>query len=261
MQQHIHRQLSELMGGLLPSYVVPAHESHVLDIGWGMGESVHELALKYPSAHITGVDMDVSTVEHAQSLVRGLDNATIFVQDFHHLDDTTFTPASFGLIHMHFLAVEISLQQFPSLLSSLARISRPGGLLVWTEAELPITTSLACQNLCALILQALQASGHALSQGNSLGLTAQMSGMLDDAGYRCTYSKAYAIDISAKSKGNDAFSTQMNISRPQIRTFLLELGLTTVTEFEDLYVAIQREIQEEQFCGLLYVRTVVASRL
>ena len=261
MQQHIYRQLSELMGGLLPSYVVPAHGSHMLDIGWGMGESVHELALKYPSEHITGIDMDISTVEQAQSLVRGLDNAAIIVQDFHHLDDTVLTPASFGLIHLHFLAGEISLQHFPPFLLSLARISLPGGLLVWTEAELPITTSLACQHLCALILHALQASGYALSQGNSLGLTAQMSGMLDDAGYRCTHSKAYAIDISAKSKGNHAFITQLSSSRSQIRAFLLKLGLMTINEFEDLYVEMQQEIHEEQFCGLLYVRKVVASRI
>ena len=56
MQQHIYKQLSELMGGLMPPYVIPAHGGHVLDIGWGMGESVHELALKYPSEHITGID-------------------------------------------------------------------------------------------------------------------------------------------------------------------------------------------------------------
>lgn len=190
-----------------------------------------------------------------------MDNVTIFVQDFHHLDETVLTFSSFGLIHLHFLAGEITLQQFPPLLLSLTRICLSGGLLVWTEAELPITTSLACQHLCALILQALQASGHALSQGNSLGLTAQMSGLLGEADYRCTQSKAYAIDISARSKGNAAFMTQLNISRSQIRAFLLDSGLTTITEFEDLYVEMLREIQEEQFCGLLYVRTVVASRL
>jgi ubiquinone/menaquinone biosynthesis C-methylase UbiE len=259
MQQHMYRQLSELMGDLLPPYVVPAHGSHVLDIGWGVGESVYELAVTHPSEHITGIDMDVSTVAQAQSLVRGLDNVAIFVQDFLHIDDTVLTPASFGLIHLHFLAGKISLPQFPSFLLSLARVSIPGGLLVWTEGELPITTSLACQYLCTLILQALQKSENALSQGNSLGLTAQMSGMLDDAGYRCTHSKAFAIDISARSQGNDAFITQLNISRSEIRAFLLELGLTTFTEFEDLYAELQQEILEEQFCGLLYVRTVVAS--
>ncbi len=261
MQHHIYRQLSELTGGILPSYIVPKHGRHILDIGWGMGESVHELAIKYPSEHITGIDKDASTVEQAQSLVFGMNNVVIFVQDFHHLDETVLTSSSFGLIHLHFLAFEISLQQFPPLLSSLARVSHSGGLLVWTEAELPITTSLSCQHLCALILQALQESGHALSQGKSLGLTAQMSVMLDHAGYRCTHSKVYAIDISAKSRGNVVFSAQVNITRQQIRTFLLESGLTTITEFEDLYVEMLREIQEEQFCGLLYVRTVVASRI
>lgn len=261
MQYQIYRQLSELVGGMLPPFVVPARGSHVLDIGWCMGESVHELALKYPSSHITGIDMDESTVEQAQSLVRGLSNVAIFVQDFHHFEDAVLIPATFELIHLHFLAGKISLQQFPPLLLSFSRISRPGGLLVWTESELPITTSLACQHLCALILHALQASGYAFSQGNSLGLTARMSGLLGDANYRCNHSKAYAIDISTRSKGNKAFLAQLSISRLQIRAFLLELGLTTVTEFEDLYMEMQQEVQEEQFCGLLYMRRVVASRL
>src|SRR6266568_5532781 len=260
-QKDATQQLSELMGGMLPPFIVPAHGSHVLDIGWGMGESIYEMALKYSSSHITGIDLDESTVKEAQSLVRGLSNVVVFVHDIHHFEDKVLLPDSFGLIHLHFLAGEIILQQFPPFLQSLARICHPDGLLVWTEAELPITTSLACQHLCSLVLQGLQARGHVFSQGNSVGLTARMGILLSDAGYKCTQSKAHAIDISARSKGNDAFVTQLNISRQQIRTFLLEVGVTTVTEFEDLYLEMQQEIQEEQFCGLLYVRTVVAKRL
>jgi ubiquinone/menaquinone biosynthesis C-methylase UbiE len=261
MQQHIYRQLNELMGGLFPTSIMPSHGSYVLDIGWAMGESVNELALKYPSAHITGIDMNVSIVEQAQSHVRGLANATIFVQDFYHLDDTVLTPVSFGFIHLHFLAGEITLQQFSPLLHSLARICQPGGVFVWTEAELPITTSLACQHLCSLVLQGLQARGNVFSKGNSLGLTARIGSMLSDAGCKGIQTKAYAIDISAKTKGNDVFMTLLNASRQQIYTFLLEAGITTFTEFEDLYLELQEEIKEEQFCGLLYVRTVVAKRL
>jgi hypothetical protein len=259
MQQQLYRQLSELMGGMLPPFVVPAQGSQVLDIGWGMGESVYELALKYPSSHITGIHMDEYAANQAQLVVRGLSNVTIFVHDFHHFEANLLAPASFGLIHLHFLAGEITLQQFPPFLLSLSRLARHSGLLVWTEAELPITTSLACQHLCMLILKALQATGHAFSQGNSLGLTTRMGSMLDDARYTCTHSKAYAIDISARSKGNDAFVTQLSNSRSQIRMFLLEVGITTATEFEDLYLEMQKEIQEEHFCGLLYIRTVVAT--
>ena len=249
------------MGGMLPSFVVPAQGSHVLDIGWGMSESVYELALKYPTLHITGIDKDESVVEQAQSLVRGLNNVAVFVHVMHHFEDHVLTPALFHLLHLHFLAGTITLQQFPPFLQSLARTCQPGGLLVWTEAELPITTSLACQHLCSLVLRGMQARGHVFSQGNSLGLTARMGSMLSDAGYKCTQSKAYAIDISARSKGHDAFVTQLSIARQQIRTFLLEVEITTITEFEDLYLEMQQEIQEEQFCGLLYVRTVVAMRI
>jgi len=259
--QQLYRQLSELMGGMLPPFVIPAHGSQVLDIGWGMGESVYETALQYPLAHIIGIDTDELTVKQAQSLVSGLSNVKVFVHDIHHFEENALSTATFSLIHLHFLVGEITLQEFPLLLQSLAQICNPGGLLIWTEAELPITTSLACQHLCSLILQGLQIRGHVLSQGNSLGLTAQMGSMLSDAGYKCTQSRAYAIDISARSKGNDAFVTQLNISRPQIRTFLMEVGITTATKFEDLYLEMQQEIQEEQFCGLLYLRTVVAMKL
>ena len=259
--QQLYRQLSELMGGMLPPFVAPANNIHVLDIGWCMGESVYEMALQYPSTHITGIDRDVSTVKQAQSLVRGLNNVTVFVHDMRHFEDTVLLPASFSLIHLHFLVGEVTLQEFPLLLQSFARISHIGGLLIWTEAELPITTSLTCQHLCSLILQGLQTRGYVFSQGNSLGLTAQMGSMLSDAGYKCTQSKAYAIDISARSIGNDAFVTQLNISRQQIRTFLLDVGKTTTTEFENLYLEMQQEIQEEKFCGLLYIRRVVAMRL
>ena len=230
--KQLYSQLSELMGGILPSMIVPVQGSRVLDIGWGMGESVYELALKYPTLHITGIDRDESVVEQAQSLVRGLNNVSVFAHDFRHFEDHVLSPAPFNLLHLHFLAGVITLQQFPPFLQSLARTCHPGGLLVWTEAELPITTSLACQHLCSLVLRGLQARGHVFSQGNSLGLTARMGSMLSDAGYKCTQSKAYAIDISARSNGNDAFVTQLSIARQQIRTFLLEVEITTVTEFE-----------------------------
>ncbi len=258
MQYDIYRQLSELMGGTLPSFVIPTRGIQVLDIGWEMEESVHELALKYPNSHFTGIAMDESTAIHAQSLVDGLSNVSVSLQKIPQLDASQLAPSSYELIHLHFLAAELTLQAITLLLLSIANFSRPGGFIVWTEAELPITTSFAFQRLRSLLLHALQARGYAQSQGNSLGLTARMGSMLYEAGYTYTHSKAFAIDISARSKGNDACISQMSISRQQIRSFLLESELITDSEFEDMYAEIQQDIREERFCGLLYVRTVVA---
>jgi Methyltransferase domain len=260
MQQHVYRQLSELTGGTLPSFVIPTSGAQVLDIGWEMGESVYELVLKYPALHFTGIAKDESAVIDARSLVSGISNVFVHMQNITQINGSVIASASYELIHLHFLAAEITFQEIPQLLLSLARLSRPGGYIVWAEAELPITTSMAFQRLCSLLLQALQARGDAYTQGNSLGLTARMGSMLTDAGYKFIHSKAFAIDISARSKGNDACITQLSISRQQIYTFLLETGCTTGSEFEDLYREIQQEIREELFCGLLYVRTVVAKR-
>jgi len=37
----------------------------------------------------------------------------------------------------------------------------------------------------------------------------------------------------------------------------LEKGTTTSAEFEDVFVVMQQEIQEETFCGMVYLRTLV----
>jgi hypothetical protein len=183
------------------------------------------------------------------------------MHDILHYAEDIFSTASLDLIHLHFLTGVVPLQQFLSCIQSITQICNSGGLLVWTEAELPITTSLACQRLCSLVWQGLQAKGHVLSHGNSMGITARMSIWLHEAGWQITLSKAYAIDISIGSKGNEAFVTQKCMASEQIRTFLLGIGITTAPEFEHIFSDMQQEIQDQQFCGLLYRRTLVGMRL
>ncbi len=256
-----HRQLSELMGGILPPTLEPTWGSRVLVIGWGLGGLIYEMAWRYPSLHITGIDANAHTVKEAQTLVKGLDNVTVFAQDIHRLNDEVFPPASFDLIQLRFLVGNVTPQQFPPLMQSLAHTCRPGGLIVWTEGEWPITTSLSCQRLSMMVQKGLQASGRAFTPGNLLGVTARMSRWLGDAGFCIRQSRAYAIDISAESRGHDAFVLQVRLCSEQLRTFLLEMNVTTATEFEEIYLEMQREIEEDQFCGMLYLRTLVGVRL
>lgn len=252
-----HRYLSELMGGILPPLLEPSWGSRMLAIGWCVGGLAFEMAFRYPSLHITTIDRNAFVAAQTQALVRGLGNITIFAQDIHHLDDLEFASASFDLILLRFLAGNVTREQLPPLMQSLARISRPRALLVWTEAEWPITTSPACQQLCAMVQQALQAAGDAFAPGNSMWVTAHMDRWLSDAGYRIVQSKTYAIDISKGSNGHDAFVSQVWISREQLRAYLLESGTTTAAEFEDVFVVMQQEIHEETFCGIVYLRTLV----
>jgi SAM-dependent methyltransferase len=253
----LHRQLSELMGGVLPYAPDLPWRGRVLDVGCGVGGWVYEMAWRYPSLLITGVDPNTYFVEKAQALVSGLDNVKVFAQNIHHLDEEVFPAGSFDLVHLRFLAREFTPPEFPALIQSLLRICRPGGSLVWTEAELPITTSLACQRLCTWVQNGLQAAGRAFCPGNALGVTAHTGCWLRDAGCRIKQDTAHALDISAGSKGHEAFLRQLLVFAQQVRPFLLEVGVATEAELEEVFLTMQQETQEERFCGILFLRTLV----
>lgn len=164
------------------------------------------------------------------------------------------------MIHLRFLVGEVTIHEFPPLVHSLARLCRPGGFFAWTEAELPITTSPACQQLCALVLSGLQAAGRAFSPGHFLGITAHIAHWLRDAGCHIAQDKAYVIEVSTGTKAHDAFARQASFFAQQVRPFLLQTGATTEREFEKVLAQMQREIQDEGFCGVLYLRWVVGIR-
>ncbi len=197
--------------------------------------------------------LDLSRVHRALDVGCGV-GAWIYEMAWRH-------PGSFDLIHMRFLVGDVTVQAFPSLLRSLAHLCRPGGFFVWTEAEFPLTTSPACQHLFSLVLHALQAAGRAFAPGYSLGITSCMGRWLRDAGYRIAQDQAYAIEVSAGTKGHEMFARQAYVFGNQVQPFLLETKATTATEFEEVFTQMQKEIRDESFCGLCFLRTVVGVKL
>src|SRR5260370_4493865 len=74
---------TKAMGGLLPeqSEQAIARLHHVLDIGYGPGGWVLEMAYAYPDMHATGIDISQGMITCANDLARanGLDNAQFHV--------------------------------------------------------------------------------------------------------------------------------------------------------------------------------------
>lgn len=254
-----HRYLSECMGGILPLDLL--HVKRVLDANCGAGGWVHELAWNHPSLHAIGVDGRPDYVEKAHELVSLLGNAEVMRQDIRHLSDEIVPPASFDLVHARFLVSMLSPQEYLAILTSLVRRCRVGSLFVWDELEFPITNSAACQQLYALIQNGLKATGRAFSPGYALGITPMMRSWIQEAGCKVTLDRVYAIEISSGTKGRDAFAWQMWTLSKQMRSFLLEAGVTTEASYEELCSQVQREILDDSFCGLIYVRTLVGSRI
>lgn len=128
---------------------------------------------------------------------------------------------------------------------------------MWTEAELPITSSPACQRLSMLVLQGLQAAGRAFAPGYSLGITPRMGRWLRDAGFRIAQDRAYALEVSTGTMGHEMFARQVFVFGNQVLPFLLQTKVTTAEEFEKVFGQVQKEIRDKSFCGMCFLRTVV----
>jgi SAM-dependent methyltransferase len=124
----LHWQLSELIGGAVPASLDLSQVRRVLDVGYGVGGWVQEMAGRYPAIEVIGVDRSAYFVEQGQALVSDMRNATLLVKDIFALQDT-FAAGSFDLIHMRFLGGEVTFQCFPALIQSLGMVQNHVTLL------------------------------------------------------------------------------------------------------------------------------------
>ena len=53
------------------------------------------------------------------------------------------------------------------------------------------------------------------------------------------------------------FVRQAYVFGNQVLPFLLQTKVTTASEFEEVFGQMQKEIRDESFCGLCFLRTVV----
>lgn len=257
----LHRRLTELMGSVLLPLPDLSQVHRILDVGCGVGAWAYEMAWRHPDMQIVGIDKSAFFINQAQKRIFGyLPNLTYMVQDMQHLEGEMFAPGTFDLIHMRFMVGDVTVQDFPPLIRSLTQLCRPGGFFAWTEAEFPLTSSPAHARLCSLVARALQMAGRAFTPGNSLGITACMGQWLRYGGYRVVQDRAYGIEVSAGTKGHEMFAGQAYVFGNQVLPFLLETKATTAAEFEEIFTRMQKEVRDESFCGICFLRTVVGAK-
>jgi len=155
----------EEMGALLPGQLLaacdPSHARTVLEIGCGAGAWLRAVARQYPDLQCIGIDQDERLVKVANALAQRdhLAQVAFLVQELNDLSPTLFPQGSFDLVHLSFLGRYILTANYPALAQTCTALCRPGGIVCWTEAELPITTSPAFERLTALVCEALQKAG------------------------------------------------------------------------------------------------------
>ncbi len=256
----LHRALSAWMGGALPPTLDTSRIRRVLDVGCGIGAWVREVAQGNPRMQVFGVDASRFCIEQARELTRELDNVTLLEQDMYRLEEV-FDVSSFDLISVRFMAGTVSVTQFPRLLEVLTRLCRRNGVLILTEAELPLTSSHACDYLSSLVLTAMLRAGLAFTPAFSpqIGLMSRLRYWTRALGYTFLRDDTRYLDVShAVPAHNMLFRQQVALFIQQIRPFLLASQQVSPTELDDLFSHTQEEIAERGFCGACPVQTLVA---
>ncbi len=157
--------LLEEIGELLPVQLLEAcylsRARSILEIGCGGGEWLRTLARQYPDLQCIGIDQDEPLVKAANALAHrdGLSQVAFLAVDLNDMTATLFPETSFDLVHLSFLGRYILTADYPALAQMSAALCRPGGVVCWTEAELPVTTSAAFERLTSLVCEALQRAG------------------------------------------------------------------------------------------------------
>lgn len=283
-QLRLTRLLLEEMGGSLPrEQMIAQHLTTVLDVTCGAGGWALDIAQVSPFLHVTGIDSSEAHMTYAQRLAKegGLINARFLTQDMRTLATGPFEPNTFDLIHVAFIAAELLTTDYPTLMHSLFWLCRPGGMLRWTEMELPLTTSPAFEHLMALVCQTLDAAGQtfvssALLESNAiftawrrergmtvtsparrhLGITPMMGSWLRRAGWRNVTLVPVSIGVSMGTRAHPCFVRQVEIFGQHIAPFLCQHGVIASEELASLLRRVQEEIVQEDFCGLCLLLTV-----
>src|SRR5258706_2854326 len=257
----------EEMGEVLPAQLLAecdlSRARAILEIGCGAGAWLRAVARLYPDLQCIGLDQDERLVKVANALAQRdhLAQVALLAQQLNDLSPTLFPQASFDLVHLSLLGRSILTANYPALAQTGAGLCRPGGIVCWTEAELPITNSPAFERLTSLVCEALQRAGQSFIpekmwewaayfaprsaktgldrstyQRRYLGITAMLGRWLRDAGCgtppatpytyrtmdtRVIHQTAYAIDLSAGQPADQEIVKQATRLAPPAKTVLL----------------------------------------
>ena len=284
-QFDLTRLFVEEMGGSLPrDYFIAQPGATVLDVACGAGAWVLDVAQHAPRVQVTGIDSSEQHVAFAQRRADEgtLVNAHFLTQDIHALETGTgrWTPASFDLVNVAFIAPLLLTTDYAALMHALVRLCRPGGSVRWTEMELPMTNGTAFEHLMALTCHAVHTAEHTFTppslqacdaifaawrrekelhipavQRRHLGITPMMGGWLRQMGCRMETIPT-AIEVSSGTPAHPFFVQQVEVFGQQITPFLCAQGVIAAHGLAHLLNQVAQEIRRDDFCGLCFLLTV-----
>jgi len=252
------RVLNEALHGPLPPGLDLPAEAHVLHVACGPGTWLYLLSLTYPSLRLTGIEKSPYYVQCARHYLAGLDTVTLQVHDLATECDVLPT-GKFDLVHLRFLAAELPLEVLSEAVAELVISCQHGACVYWTECLFPSTNSAACEQLGSCLQQGLQRQPRGCVLGGSnASVRAYMAYALHRAGCRVVQDQQHVLDISAGMPAHHAFVQQARVLIEQLRPLVVEAGVLGGQVYDALAMQALEQMREAQFCGVLFLHSMLA---
>jgi len=242
------QMITTSMGGVLPEQSGPSSFKRVLDIGCGTGGWLIETAKTYPGmTQLFGIDISGKMLDYArtQAQANQMGNRVEFVV-MDALRMLEFPNNFFDLVNMRFAQGWIRKWDWPKLLQEALRVSKPGGIIRFTEVEVGTeSTSAALDRLNQLLLQALYSAGHYFAL-ESTGLTAHLAGLMHQHGVRHVQTRAYTFQYRGGTPEGQLCAEDTKFAYRTVLPFLKK-WTQVHDDYEDIYQQALVDMQTPDF--------------
>jgi ubiquinone/menaquinone biosynthesis C-methylase UbiE len=260
-QIHQERYLTNVMGGPLSGITDPASLHTILDLGCGPGGWALDVAFEQPHTRVTGVDISntMITYANARASAQNLTNVSFCRKDI--TGPLDLSDASFDLVNARLLMGVLRREAWPAFLAEGYRLLRPGGVIRLTEMVDVVTTSPAFEKQWELFYRFLYLSGYSFSvTGTSIGIATVLPRLLGIAGFTQVRHLTHVQDFSMGSESwMDGYRNQ-EVLNVTMMPLLVQVGLISQEELDTLNQHVLIERNAEDFCGMGYFHTVLATK-
>src|SRR5579884_550570 len=249
---HQDRVVTQGMGGLVAGLPELPDTAQVLDLCCGPGGWVLDVAFGHPEMEVAGIDISEMMIAYANARARTqqLSNASFGVMNI--LEPLDFSDNSFDLVNARFLMVVIRREQWLDVVRECYRLTKPGGIIRLTEADIGgITSSLAFAEYNHKMCQVMKALGYGFAPDDrSVGITHMLGGFLHTIGCEQIQQRMHVVDFSADSDAWADYYHNYEIAFKAIQPAMVKADIATQEELDQLYQQFRIDMHLDTFRGV-----------
>lgn len=234
------------MGGVLPEQTNTSRFHRVLDVGCGTGGWIIRAAKTYPSMSLIGIDISQIMIDYARERAQAeqiADRVSFHVMDT--LRPLVFPPASFDLVNLRLAVSFVRTWDWPELLAEFQRVTRQGGIVRLTEADITEPNSPALTRLGNHLRQAFYNAGNFFTPSHD-GLTSHLVHLEKRYGLLDVQKHEHLLTYRAGTQEGQQFAQDMQHLFRTLRPFIAKWTRIS-QDYDQDYEQALIEMQQDDF--------------